>query len=440
MSVGLNRKGLNADKLVLIFWIGFVYLGALSSSIVKLAGGAGYLTVSYAFCVYFAVFFQSGGKESPKESFRRIMPYTLPFVLFVILYALQYQFVFKNAPVYEGAVSEILRFPVKTETWNMVTLLPVVVSAVFILLKCDEEMKQIVKYTILAILIAASFYAFVIVAIDPGAIRDTAAAESGSFVTYGTIYAMAVLVPALLYMATAARGKTKALYIVCALTFLLCIFVAEFTIAIFTAVLGILIFGFICIKNRALKLSVLGGAATFIVILLATGAYLDILQFFADIIPLETVKIRLEEFIKFFSTGETEGSGVRFVMYWNTFLMFLKHPVFGNIIRYPNGTDFFIMEEGAVAFYSGHSTNLDILSCCGIFVFALYAMFFLKIMRYVLKGKSKRARYTLIAVFLLFIFISTVNTVLSVVEIFPAVFLVAPCLLSGAEEKGRNGR
>lgn len=424
-----TKRGL--DETVLVVWLAFTYLGVVNSLIVELTGGIGYVMVSWAFFAYFALFYRDGYK-SLKESLR----YFLPFALFAIVYMFEFQFVFRNAPVADNTASALLGFDVKIDAWHMFLLFPFAGCAVTLLIKSDAEMKCVAKYAVLAIFCAASVYGFVMGIIDPSFIRSTASAESGAYVTYGTIYAMVVVIPAELYIAARAKGWEKAVYAALAAMCILCVFVVEFYIAIFATLLGVLLFIFGIIKNVRLRTALAATIAVLIVVLFSTGVYVDILEWLADVIPLEYVKEKIDSIIALFQSGDAVGSSVRFEMYWNTFLAFLQHPFFGNIVWHPEGTDFFVNEAGRVPIFCGHSTNLDVLSCCGVLLFALYAYFFAKTSIFSMKKQKGLQKYAFVICLILFVFISTVNSVFSSLEIPVAMLFAVPCLLEKDVETG----
>ena len=429
MRVYLKKN--NLDKTVLILWLAFTYLGCVSKFIVTLTGGFGYVTISWAFFLYFAVFYLDGLK-----SWKKSLTMFLPFLVFAAVYSIQFQFVFRSAPVTENAVSAILGKGVKIDVWNMFLLLPFVGSCVFLLIKSDAQMKYIVKYVTLMIFGVASVYGFIMGLIDPNFIRNTAAGTSDSFVTYGTIYALVILIPVVLYLAVRAQGKKKAAFVAISLLYIGCVMVVEFFIGIIATVVGIVLFVFGLIKNKRLMIALAVALFVLVLFLAVTGYYADLLRGIARIVPLDYIGEKIEQTILFLETGEFEGSGIRFEMYFDTFLMFLKHPFFGNIIWYPEATDFFVNEAGKTAIYCGHSTNLDVLSCCGILVFSLYAYFFVIMYKEGLRGKTGLEKYTVLISAGLYIFISSVNTVFGVAQILPAIIFLVPCLMQKDIEIG----
>ena len=315
----------------------------------------------------------------------------------------------------------------------MALLFPFVGSAVVVLLKTDSEMRNVIKNSMLVILFIIALYASAAAIIDPNAIRDTAAGTSEAYVTYGAIYAVVVMFPAILFSVKKETGAKKGLFICLTLFLMFCILLVGYTIAITAMFCGVLLFLYSCIKKRNARLIVLLSSAVFLIVIFATGFYIDILQVISDIIPIDHVKEKIQNAILYFTTGETDGSGIRFEMYRDTFLMFIKHPFFGNIIYFPDAVDTFAAEAGKIAIYCGHSMILDTLSCCGILVFSALAFFLIKVLLFTLKGSERQYKFSLVNVHLIFLFVALTNTVFSTYEIFPALLLIAPCFLEKSQ-------
>ena len=403
------------DRIMLFLWISLILISGLKQVLVDLFGGVGYLGLSYALFAYFIFIYQ-------KNNIKRKMN-IYPFALFLFCYIFLLQVFQKGGLTYESMGVQFHLY-----VWNLITTLPYYFSALIILQSADYDdlsfIKKVAGFEIIILVIST----IGILTIDPLASKLTAVGgnETEYFLLmgYGMVYGLATILPFFLF--DISRQKKKGWKIVLFCLICISILMASYTIAIFTATIGVICYLLLKIKNQWVKIVSITVTVAAILVLFVSGAMADLLEVLARMMPMDEVAKRLEQIADAFRTGDTYDTTIRFDIYGDSWMEFLQHPILGNIF----------VDENSSSLW-GHSTNLDILAGFGIFVFLLYISFPINVFRYNYRCSSNLDfKATTIASFIAFLFLSTFNPILSGTEII-SLFILAPAVINSKE--GSNG-
>ena len=154
-----------------------------------------------------------------------------------------------------------------------------------------------------------------------------------------------------------------------------------------------------------------------LLVIVISDFHVTILKELVEVIDSEIITYRLNQVILFFTDGVIEGAMVRLDMYLTSIDNFFLHPLSGNIIW----DEFHVL--------SGHSTILDILDGCGIFVFGFFMIFLLKALSNNLAGRPRKQRGAVLGSFAAFLVISTFNPIFSAPQILAFYILGANIFL-----------
>lgn len=395
-----SRNSVLLDKILVLFWIVFLLINVITEYITRYVGGVGVIALNY---VFMACFLLSYGKRNRN----RIS--VLPFLIFLVFYIIEYQMIWQGGRVYNSFGVDFNIY-----VWNMISTFPFIITAVQIVNKSDDEMQRWVRKCFLITLIIVCIASIGILRVFPDASRLNATASSGAYYPflagYGIIYGITILLPYMLLLLSE-NNTSRILPLVALVVMLVCVFMAAYTIALVAVVIGVGCYVFLKIKNRFLKAAVLVVFISFLVYVFVTGIHQEFLFWLADAIPIEKVSERIRDTAKYMSSGVAGNSAGRFLLYAKAMQLIVAHPIIGNFVWDPYVS------------LSEHSTNLDVIGSCGLIVFLIYAKFLYNIYSsHMHKCSTPLQKSAVISSFIVFLFISTVNVVMSSGQIF--VFLL----------------
>ena len=401
-----NKKVL--DRVALFVWITLILVSGVKQTIASIFSSVGYFLISYLLFFYFLLVY---GKRKNRNGVN-----IYPFLLFLFIYTFLLQFYSQGGISY---VSMGVKFHLYV--WNLITTIPCYFSALCILRYSDEQDFYFIKKAAMWELLILAISTISILSVDPMAAKLTAVGghESEYFLLmgYGIIYGLACIMPLLFWNA---QGYNKKILPLCFVLLLcLCVLNASYTIAILGGVVGLGVYLILRIKDRGLKFILIITVLLVFVWLLFTDGMALILEYLAAKIPLEEVSKRFEQIAVALRTGETYDTTVRFDLYIESLDFFIRHPIIGNVIV-----------DGTSSSMWGHSTNLDILAGFGIIVFGLYLSLPINVFRYNYNvNDGLRFKSAVISMFIVFLFLSTFNPILSGTEII-SMFILAPAVIS----------
>ena len=401
------------EKLVITLLFALLLINAVSNYFVEI--GSGVLVIASYFLIAINLFLCTTKRRVRKISF----------VLFLLVYGFVTHFIWKGDLKYDTVLGSF-----NLNVFHLFSYVPLVICALFLFEKSDKLTATYMRIIFILITLAVFIYTTIVLIEDPSAVRMTTAGQlldMPLLLTYSHTYSMVTMFPFMIVWCLKTKPTKKnwwifALKVLFIVFTVYVIYLASFLLALIAIVLSVLTFLFCLIKSKRVKIILPIAAVALMAILIATGALSAILKGVISIIPSEIIQEKLTSIVVFLDTGESFGSGVRFEMYLNDFLTFLKHPILGNIIH----DNSFVL--------SRHSTILDVLSGYGIFTFILYVLFHVNVLKANLKRKSKFDRYASIASFVTFMFIATVNPVMSspTVTVF---FIIGSIIFIGLPEK-----
>ncbi len=399
-----NRNKILLDKIVFLCWIAMLLINVISEFIKNTLGGIGVPMLSYAFMMYFLVIY--GKKYTINIS-------VFPFFVFLLIYVFEYQIMWEAGRTYTS-----MGVNFNLNVWHMITLVPSLVSAVQVINKSDEEMREWIRRSMYCIITVVSVATIVTLFAHPEAIRLNASGKGEYFPflsSYSSIYGMAIVMPYFLASLPNIKKK-KMLFTVVIIAVIVSVFMAAFTIAIVAMGVGITCYLFLKIKNPIIKTIALIVTVLLGIFLVQTKALSALLVLIANSLPIEDVSHRLLEIAHYMVSGEKGNAMGRFDLYNDALQLIVQHPFFGNILWNPRIS------------LSEHSTNLDIMSACGLIVFAMYFMFLWNVYKYQRKASATRQIGTaVLSAFIVLLFVSTLNPIWSSPEIM-VFFILGPIL------------
>jgi len=383
-----KRSSVMLDKAVVLCWLAFLLLNIVTEYITRFVGGVGVIVANYVFMVYFLLAY---GKITRKKIAM------LPLFLFLFIYVIEYQFVWQSREIYTS-----FNVPFTLQVWHMISLVPMIISAVQVVTRSDEEMITWIRRCFEVMIIVVSIATIGILVVQPDAIRLSAASKGEFYplmANYAVIYGMVILLP--YFFASFGENKhyrwLRGLIIA---LMMVCVFMAAFTIAIVGMVLGIGCYLFLNLKNATLRNVFLVAFIVFLVFFIQSGLYEMALLELADLIPNDNISTRIYETVYYMQSGEEGQTTGRFDLYREAWGLIVKHPIIGNFPWNPHTK------------ITGHSTNLDLISSCGLIVFALYLKFIWNIVKYHLKySVSQSEKNAVVASLIVFLFVSTFNPI-----------------------------
>lgn len=380
------------DKAVIIFYLLYLFVNIVSHTIVQIVGGVGNLFLTYLFAAYFIFIYG-------KRQARSIVVY--PFLLFLFFYVIIIQFLWEGGSIYTSMGVQF-----KSVIWHLISFVPTVFSAIAIWEKSDAEDFLLMRKILIFIFLVIFINSFIVLVEDPLAAKATATGH-GNYVplliSYNTVYGLTICVS--LMFVWIKQTKKKIFAILFLVLECICLFMASYMIALISAVIGVVCYFLLKVKNKSLRYS---GILLIILIgfyFVLSKKYEDVLLWLASIIENDLIKARLEQIVLYFRSGNTDDTAIRFEHYSWSIEHIINHPLTGAILW-----------DNEIKL-SGHSANLDILGGCGIIVFALYFKFIWNIFKANLQYMEQDKKAAVWAMFIAFLFVSTFNPLFSAREI-----------------------
>lgn len=365
--------------------------------------------------VYF-VFIYGGPTENPK---RRIG--FISFIAFLLFYIVFMQFLYTTGSYYESwGVS------FSTNVWNMLSFIPNVISAVFIVQKTDIDNAKYIRRIFICISVVVSIVTIFYLLNNYSILKITATGHSEYIpfaMDFAITYSLAVIFPLILYGIKVSENKV--ISIVFTVIIALALVFSSFFLAILSMALGIAVYFILNIKNKYVRYGLLIAVLVVVINFAATEIAEKLLLDLADIIPMEEVSKRIKQLVVYAHTGIANDTTARFTLYQSALLLISKHPITGNLLWNEN------------TILSEHSTILDIWGGCGIFVLGLFIAFMCSAFKYnyntITDTKSNQsAKAAVIASSVSLIFIALFNPILASPNII-AFWILAPMMFKSEE-------
>ena len=410
----LNRKTM--DRIMLVSWLALMIVNVISYYITRYFGGIIMVAVYWGFAMYFNFVYGDDKTTDTKYNARHLL-------VFLVLFFIEMQLLVNTS---KGNSYTTMGVTFNMFVWQVLSsVVPKIYGCMGIVSRSNKEMLKwagnIFKYLILFICATT----LVILKTNPLASKLTAVGSVNLYVPflagYGLVYAMSTIVPVLLMRMEKERNKT--FWIVSILAMVAAVFFASYFLAIIAMIVGVVCFFLLRVKNSFIRIGTISLFVLVVSYILVSDKIVDILLGLADIVPLEMLQIRLQETAQTFINGSTEGTAVRFAMYYTELKEFLRHPLTGNAIW---SRDIVL---------SGHSTILDMLASGGLIVFSFYFLYFWSAHKTnLLFCPTQKEKAAAIASFISMMFVSTFNPVFSAPEVMMFFLLAVPLLFVNDKE------
>lgn len=396
------------DKLVSGLWIVYLLINVMSHYIIEWFGGIGNIAVVYAFLLYFLFIY---GSCRNNNGYIRI----LPLIIFAAIYCFIMQLIFQGT----GSYYETFGIKFDSTVWNMVTFVPMMISAVLMVEKSGSELIKWIKGVFLISASVTIIFSVILLLNDFSALKVTATSSTPYYpfvFGFQTISGFSVIAPFILYNIN--NSDNRIFNIIFCVAFIFGVLMSSFFIAIIALILGIGVYLIFGIKNRILRYSLLT-LLIFLIIGFSNGFINSLLLKIAEIIPMEEISKRLQQILLFFQVGITGDTTTRFELYSTAFNLIFKHPIFGNIVWNPNVN------------LSGHSMIMDVWGGCGIIPVILFCVFLYSVYKYNKNNycnsiSLKSANFASLTAFL---FTIILNPLFASPNIF-IFFIIAPMIFS----------
>ncbi len=286
-----------------------------------------------------------------------------------------------------------------------------------------KKQKKIICYILLALIAYVVILTWCELIINPGATRHWEGFEDMSennVGTYAFIYAIAILIPALLvFFVSTKKIWCKSLLVLLMLVLFAFLVAAQYTISILISLIGIVVFFFNTSNNKLHKV---------LVVLLLVMAYVGLpylLNFIASSVKSDDIATRCTE-ISDALTGKGLGYnlGGRLGLYGRAILAFIKSPVLGN-----RTLDF-----------DPHATLLSIPAKTGILGAIPYYYLYITAAKRVFEVLENKKSYKMfLPVYICFICMGFTNPIHSALPIYMVVWLLTPLLIGLLVKNKKRG-
>ncbi len=417
----IEKKQTNGltDKVMLTIYFALLMINVVSRFLIDRGGGELRIVVLYLLCGYFLFFY---GKKRTRLGLDTLFS-------FVIVYVFIMQFIWETDEVY---VTHGVTF--NRPVWHLVSFLPITVSAMAIARKTDDETSGFIRWVVIALLLFSCCRSIDILENDPLASKLTATGWEDAYIPflieYGMVYAIPVLLPYLFAWMGEFRPWWKLwkpiFGVAMGLIVLYCLVQASFVIALAATMVAILAYFSFRFKNRWVRYGWLAAMLVLVVVVFREDWHIKILEFLAEKTDVEQIKKRLIALAAFFKDGTLKETMGRLELYVTSIERIKVHPFMGNIVW------------NRTLVLSNHSTTLDILDGCGLFVFVLYATFIVGVFLYNYRYKKQKHKAAAIASFLAFLIVSTLNPILASPQIMAFYILGSVIFIGAPEVKKQN--
>lgn len=341
------------DRIMVFLFLLYCIVNVFSHLIVQVFGGLGNIVVIYFFVLYFAfVYGEPVAGRSNKI-------YYASLVIFLIIYVPMMQFLYDKAQFYNTA-----GIPVETHVWNLVSFVPMILSAVFIVQKTTVEMVVWMKRVFVGLLLVTLIPSIVMLVGNPSLAKQSATG-SGEYipflVNYSTIYALSTIVPCLIFSFSPKNKVFK--YVLCAVV-VICIYMSSFFIAVLATIFGVFICFLFRINNTIIRRFFILLSLIMLVAFFCTDMAYNLFLRLSSITSLDMLKVRASQLATFFKTGYAGDTTARIDLYKGAVELIMKHPILGNILL------------NSDAKLSGHSEILDVWGGCGLAAVGCLLSFF----------------------------------------------------------------
>lgn len=399
-----------------------IWCGFANQALLFAAGAAVSGAIDFGICAYLYINARRNSRDRRKntETFNLLIIFWAFSIIYMLIMALGRD----SLP----QMTFLGMIPMPKQIGNALFMLIYLTGLILSVRNLAEDERRLVSNFTIAVLFVVALANLITVIINPELAKNEAYNEGTSLFTlgYSGSYPLVIIVPVLLYkLGTTKHKVTFGIIFACNLA---SVFLGGYFIAILGAIVALLVYWILSIKNKIVVI-VLG---LFIVVsplvLLFSGALEDAMLYLADNIPIDVISTRCTDIAEYLSGNTDVGKDdttFRIFIYKDTFNNFLKHPILGNYIF------------GNYDCQWDHATILDLLSIGGVWLCGLFFVFIAYGYKFACSFiRDERAKRALLAAIVAYLFIATVNSVLSY-KTLGVLFVVAPIIMGG-ERKNEN--
>ncbi len=410
-EIRITEYSIIACVLVFKVWCSF-----LSQAFLFAVGGMISVAIDVVLCFY--IFLNAKRKKNTLYTENNTNKLLIAWLGFAAVYSL----IFALAGKTLTQVSFLGVFSLPHQVYNMLFAAMYLPALILVAKNLTEEERKILSTVLIGIFFLVSLFNLIVTISNPELVKNEAYNEGTSLFTlgYSGSYNLALVTPFLLYKAK--NSKYKVLFWGMAICNVVSIFYGGYFIAVLATIVALVCYKLLTIKNRKVSIATSGLFIVLMIFFFTSGALEDFMWYLAERIPVDVIRKRCEEIARYLAGDTVVDKGdttFRIYIYQDTFRNFLKHPILGNYIF------------GNYNCQWDHATILDLLSVGGIFLAGLFFAFL--VMGYHFVGTllpDDRARHTLLASIIVYIFIATINSAMSY-SFFGILFAVAPILMGG---------
>ena len=396
-----QTKGLNKIELIFIlFVISYFVLPVVNSKIP-------FIIALGIFLLYGFYLMLTGEKEGELCCFLLIS---------VGIFALMYFLLVDSSTISENVTNYGLKRFLSKYNQIYTIFIPAIVYLRIKRLASNKQKKYLINIAIL--LFAYVFINTMIeLLVNPRASRDWSQfgeQMDANVGTYAFVYAVALITAVMpIYLFDQTISK-KILAIFCIVMIFLFLFLAQYTLAVIIAIVGMVIQIIRIVKKQVVKLLI------FLSLVLVLFFIPSILTFLAESVSSEDISIRLKELASFFSSGSTEGYNLngRLSLYGQTIEAFLKSPFWGN------------RRLG----FDGHATFLTVFADIGLFGGGLFICMYYKTKKALNKGQSKKQNKIFSTIFFCYVLMGLTNPIHFAQPLSATMWLIIPMMIDRTKE------
>ena len=408
----MHKVIINYRFLVFTMVILFTWLGLVRNIISFRLGGVVFELISIVLMII--TFFL---RDKSERSFAKEKNVLILVLVFSILY-FSFSFIYKA-----GHFTEVVGITIPVYAYNTLLNVPLWVADFVCFFKTSNKEKRIIfklfnliiVYDIIITLIALTFDVGFVKARSAGMIID------GSYqyaylgaMGYELTYSVLLLVPIYFYL-----GIKKKQWLCLSISLLSLIFVvmSSFFIAIVALMLLCIISCFFIAKSNFVKISLIVGLVTFLIIAINTGLLGHFFIWLTSITDNYELGQRFLQVGNLLLFGDSSGRALlRLDLYNNSLIAILSHPLFGVLLFNP------------LYPISDHSTLLDVWAGFGIITFVFFILIPIELFILFYKTQKSTISNLMIASLLIFVFVATFNQILISPHILLIVTFIFPII------------
>ncbi len=413
-KIYITEYAIIACLLILKVWCGF-----FNQFLLFAIGGLASTAIDILLCAYLVL------NANRKKNENRINTKTNNFLGSWIGFAILYSLIFSIGGELLVQYSFLGIFDMAKQIYDMAFGVIYLVPLILIVKNLTERERNFVSNFVIILFFAVALANLIATICNPELVKNEAYNEESSLFTlgYSGAYSLALITPFLFYKLK--ESKNKILFWGIILCNLISIFYGGYFIAILATLIALLMYNILGAKNKNVAIFFALIVVIGMVIIITSGIMENIMWYLSEQIPIEVISGRCRDIAKYLSgdtvvdTGDTT---YRIFIYKDTFENFLKHPILGNYIF--NNFDC----------QWDHATILDLLSVGGLVLTVPFFIFIAVGYRFACMFiPNKKARRTLLAAVIAYLFIAFVNSAMSY-KLLGILFVIAPIVMGDKGE------